>query len=218
MASRLIHYLIAEEITKINVRMNRDRFIYGSLLPDLSLHDDGSYDRAHFWERLVEKNRKGIDWNKFRIKYDDNMKTDSLYIGYYCHLIMDALWFSSITDKFVRIHPHPDRKIYYQKSYEDYKILNYLLSKQYNLKYHIPKIEDFIIDEINLSLCNTYLEGLKGDITHPDICDINSLKLYPYNVILEYIEHAKELCINEIEAFSIGKEFMNPVDLFTSEK
>lgn len=217
MASRLIHYLIAEEITKVDFQINRDRFIYGSLLPDLSLHEDGSYDRAHYGENLIEKKMKGINWHKFSNKYYHKMNNDSLYIGYYCHLIMDALWFSSIADKFIRIHPYPDRKIYYQKSYEDYKILNYLLSKDYNLQYHIPMIENFSIDEINLSLCDAFLEGLKEDITKSNISDRKSLKLYPYHVILEYIEQAKDLCINEIKAFRLGKEFMDPIVLFTNE-
>ncbi len=48
MASRLIHYLIAEEVTKVKNQMNRDRFVYGSLLPDLSLHDT-------FFEGLKEE-------------------------------------------------------------------------------------------------------------------------------------------------------------------
>ncbi|MDF2543854.1 MAG: hypothetical protein K0S47_3572 [Herbinix sp.] len=125
MASRLLHYLIAEEIAKTNSQIYRDRFIYGSLLPDLSLHEDGSYDRAHYGEYSAENKTKGINWHKFRNKYYHAMRMDSLYLGYICHLIMDALWFSKIADKYIRIHPYPERKEYYQKSYEDYKVLQF---------------------------------------------------------------------------------------------
>lgn len=193
MASRLIHYLIAEEITKINNQINRDRFVYGSLLPDLSLHEDGSYDRAHYGENHNERELKGINWHKFRDKYYLNMNNDALYLGYYCHLIMDALWFSKIAEKYIRIHPYPERNIYYQKSYEDYRILNYLLSKEYDLKYHIL-ILDTDIEEINLSFRDTFFEGLKEEITNSDTAHKKDLKLYPYDVIHEYIKQAR-ICV-----------------------
>lgn len=76
------------------------------------------------------------------------MGYDSLYLGYYIHLIMDALWFSKIADIYIRIHPYPERKFYYQKSYEDYKKLNYLLSRECCLQYHIPTIDNIEIDEV----------------------------------------------------------------------
>jgi hypothetical protein len=215
MASRLIHYLIAEEISKNNQQINRDRFVYGALLPDLSLHEDGSYDKAHFGEKLSLNERKGINWHNFRKKYIHQINCDSLYLGYYSHLIMDALWFSKIADRFIRIHPHPERKIYYQKSYDDYRILNSLLSKEYHLQYHIPFIENTEIDEINLSLRKEFFKGLEGDITNLQIACKEDLKLYPYDVILDYIDHAKALCINELNAFAAGKEYLNPTVLYT---
>lgn len=216
MPSRLIHYLIAEEIAKTNKQFNRDRFVYGVLLPDLSMHEDGSYDRAHYGENLIENKIRGINWIKFNDKYHHRMICDSLYLGYYCHLIMDALWFSKIVDKFIGIHPYAERKTYYQKSYEDYKILNYLLSKEYSLQYHIPMIDNIDIEEVNLSLRNTYFEELKEDITNPSIADKKDLKLYPYDVIIDYIKQARELCINELETFYKGIEFMNPRTLYTN--
>lgn len=218
MASRLIHYLIAEEIASEKNQIDRDRFVYGALLPDLSLHEDGSYDMAHYGEKLIETKRKGFNWHKFRSKYYYQMGFDSLYLGYYCHLIMDALWFSEIADKYIRNHPYPERKVYYQKSYEDYKKLNYLLSREYDLRYHIPTIDNIKIDEVNLSLRDPFFEGLKRDITCSDVTDKTKLKLYPYKIIIDYIKQAKYLCISELNAFEIGKEFMNPHILYTTEE
>jgi hypothetical protein len=218
MASRLIHYLIAEEIASEYKQIDRDRFVYGALLPDLSLHEDGSYDTAHYSEKLIEAKTKGINWHKFRNKYYHQMGCDSLYLGYYCHLIMDALWFFEIADKYIRIHPYPERKVYYQKSYEDYKKLNYLLSKKFDLKYHMPTIDNIEIEEVNLSLHDQFFEGLKGDITYSDITDKTKLKLYSYDVIIDYLEKAKELCINELKAFGIGIEFIKPQVLYTNEE
>lgn len=50
MASRMLHYVIATEIAGRLSIDDMDRFIIGSLLPDASLHEDGSYAIAHFGE------------------------------------------------------------------------------------------------------------------------------------------------------------------------
>ncbi len=215
MASRLIHYLIAEEIAVINTGIDRDRFVYGALLPDLSKHEDGSYEKAHFGEVLTKKNKKGINWLKFKDKYNWQM-SDSLYMGYYCHLIMDALWFSSIADKFIRIHPYPERKLYYKMSYTDFRVLNYILSKDYNLHYHLPLMEGTGIEEIDLSLYLEFCQALRREINDSKAASREDLELYPYNEILTYINQAKELCINELSALAAGKESMNPVNLYTT--
>lgn len=216
MASRLIHYLIAEEIAKANNKLDRDRFVYGAILPDLSLHEDGSYDKTHYGEKLMEDKRKGINWHNFRDKYHQSMHEDSLYLGYYCHLIMDALWVSKITNQYIRVHPYPERKEYYKKSYADYKILNYLLSTEYKIQYHIPLIELTDIDDINMGLRDSFFDGLKSDINE-SVKHVNlDLQLYPYDMIIDYINQAKELCMNEIEYFLNGKEFLNPSNLYIS--
>jgi hypothetical protein len=217
MASRVIHYLIAERIAESNKQIDRDRFVYGALLPDLSLHEDGSYDMAHFGEKLIELKIKGINWEKFRNKYSYQMSCDSLYEGYYCHLIMDALWFSKIVDKYIRIHPHPERKVYYQKSYEDYKTLNYLLTKEYDLHYYLPIINKVEIEEINLLLRDDYFESLYHDMNQSLNVDKKDLHFYSYDLINDYIKQAKELCIKELIAFNNRKESMNPIELYTKE-
>lgn len=217
MASRLIHYLIAEKIVESNKLIDRDRFVYGALLPDLSSHDDGSYDKAHFGEKLLELKLKGINWEKFRNKYSYHMGCDSLYQGYYCHLIMDALWFSKIVDKYIRVHPHPERKVYYQKSYEDYKILNYLLTKEYDLHYYLPTINNVEIEEINLLLRGDYFNNLYHDMNQSVHVDKKDLHFYSYDLIHDYIKQANELCIYELNAFNYGKVFMNPKELYTNE-
>ncbi len=215
MASRLIHYLIAEEIAKAYTEIDRNRFVYGALLPDLSQHEDGSYDKAHFWEKLKEENKKGINWIKFKEKYYRQISRDSLYLGYYCHLIMDALWFSSIADRFIRIHPYPERKQYYKMSYDDFRALNYILSKDYNLQYHIPSIKNTGIEEINQSLGNEFYHELRREINDSEAAYKENLRLYPYNVILKFINQAKELCISELNALTTGEGAVNPKRFYT---
>ncbi len=216
MASRLIHYLIAEEIAKTDKKINRERFVYGALLPDLSLHEDGSYDKAHFGEILMEESKKGINWLNFRNKYRDEMETDSMYLGYYSHLIMDALWFAQIADKYIRVYPNPERKIYYKKSYEDYITLNKLLTKEYDVHYSLPVIENTNIEEINISFGECFFDELRKDmLPSTGVCK-EDLKLYPYEVITDFLNQATKLCIEEISAYRRGIDFIDPHELYVS--
>jgi hypothetical protein len=218
MASRLIHYLIAEEIAKVDRNIDRERFVYGALLPDLSLHEDGSYDNAHFGEVLIQKRLKGINWHNFRYKYNSQMATDSMFLGYYSHLVMDALWFAQIVDKYIRVYPKPERKIYYGKSYEDYKILNTLLTREYDLHYSLPVIENINIEEVNISLGEHFFEELKKDMLPlTGVCK-DDLQLYPYKVIIDFLNQAKNLCLEEISAYRKSNDFLDPHDLYSYDK
>lgn len=60
MASRLLHYLIASELAERQEIKDKNRFCIGALLPDLSGHEDGSYNTAHFWVELEKENKKGL--------------------------------------------------------------------------------------------------------------------------------------------------------------
>lgn len=48
MASRLLHYLIASELAERQEIKDKNRFCIGALLPDLSGHEDGSYNTGAF--------------------------------------------------------------------------------------------------------------------------------------------------------------------------
>ena len=214
MASRLIHYLIATQIVKDMKIDNIDRFLLGSLLPDLSSHDDGSYDKAHFWERLITKNIKGINWISYEKKYCNKMKVDSLYLGYYCHLIMDSLWFSLIVAPYVRKGLKSERVKSYQKGYRDYWRLNYILTREFSLNYQLCVDEDIDIEEIDCEQLSNLADNLKMDLNCKDYASKDDMELYPYDMIEKYIEFATEVCKNELFAFENGEERMCPIDYY----
>ena len=214
MASRLIHYIIANQIVNETKIDNINRFLLGSLLPDLSSHDDGSYDNAHFGERLITKNIKGINWITYEKKYWNKMKEDSLYLGYYCHLIMDCLWFSMVVDPYVRKGQKSEREQLYQKGYRDYWRLNYILTREFSLKHQLCVDEDINIQEINCKQISNLVDTLKLDIECKDYASKEDMELYPYEVIEQYIKFATEVCKKELFAFENGEEHISPVDYY----
>ena len=70
MASNIIHYAISKRILEQIEVKDVERFLMGaSIVPDISVHEDGSYDQAHFSARTPDLSLKGIDWTLFEEKY-----------------------------------------------------------------------------------------------------------------------------------------------------
>jgi len=216
LASKVLHYLIAEEIIrKIQIK-DDNRFLIGSLAPDMSSHDDGTYNTSHYWDYIYKKQLKGINWGKFETHYFQEMRTDDLYLGYYCHLIMDAIWFCLMADRYVRKKPKSERNSYYQKSYNDYRKLNSILRDRYNLTYRIIEIRCIGIEEIKEQKLSSLLTELRMELSSEEEYDISELEIYPFNSILEFINESVETCINEIAAFNGKASHIKPERYFVS--
>lgn len=214
MASTLIHYVISKRICeKIDVE-DPERFLFGaSIVPDASSHDDGTYDQAHFQGWSVDRSKKGIDWSLFEQRYCDDFDKDSIYLGYWCHLVQDSRWFHDIVNQYVRIYPREIRKEYYQKGYNDYVKLNYLLTKEYNLD--IPSFSrlDVPIEEVREGLIQVRLKAFYEQF-NTVVCRDRDLELYKWNIIVSYIDQCTEFCIHEIEEMKKGGTRMNPSSYF----
>lgn len=205
MASRILHYVIATEIAGRLSIDDMDRFIIGSLLPDASQHEDDSYAIAHFGEK------HGINCELFEGKYQEEILTDSLYLGYLCHLIADKIWFKRITDKFVRIHPKKDRIAYIQKGYEDFQKLNSLLIEEYALS--CPTLEfakldtqEIEIQEIRQELVAQVSDAFQEDFNACKKYDNYEFAVYPYEAVRKFISEAVAVCVKEINALRNGGE------------
>lgn len=98
MASRMMHYAIADLLVKAIDNKDYNRFLFGALAPDMSSHDDGSYDKAHFCRSDEIKGIKGIDWIKFYNKYKNKIYNDDFFLGYYVHLIVVAYWLKNFVE------------------------------------------------------------------------------------------------------------------------
>lgn len=214
MASRMLHYVIALEVAKeFNIESLND-FVVGALLPDASSHSDGSYNRAHFGFWKVEP-AKGIDWLEFLRKYDCNANS-VIYLGYLCHLIADAVWFKQITDKYIRIYPHEEKKQIIKQGYQDFWKLNAILIREYGLEkpeLHIPTIS---IDEIDADLIEDVCTYFKKDFNEAGQYEAGDLEVYPYEAIKAFIDESKELCVHEFMAIKGEAEFADPRSYFVA--
>lgn len=215
MASTMLHYIIASKIVKELDIEDAESFLIGALLPDASEHEDKSYFSAHFME--TKGNKKGFNWQEFKNKYYDEVQKDSIYQGYMCHIIMDAVWFQLIADKYIRIYPQTIRQEYYKKAYRDYWKLNDILPRKYGISKPVMNIPKISITEIHDSLVTKVIDGLQEQFDISERYETTDMELIPYSAIEEYIDRSIELCIKELTNVSKKECYINPENLYVEK-
>lgn len=216
MASSMLHYTISNLILKEIQVGDRERFLLGaSLGPDASSHEDGSYVTAHYIKRTPDDTLKGVLWTEFSKEYEELILSDDFVLGYYCHLIMDAVWLHDMSNKYVRCYQGEERNQAYQRGYRDYDILNYLLIKEYNLRNSAfddtsnPVTE---ISEERLVQVKKFFE----QCFNQGPCKKEDLDIYKWDKIQDYIKKSIALCVSEIKALRNGLTGLNPEELYVN--
>lgn len=206
MASSMIHYVISKRVAEIAGIEDLERFLLGAVVaPDASSHADGTYDKAHFQGWLQDRTMKGIDFNRFADKYGDRFKEDTFYLGYWCHLMEDAIWVHDVANKYVRIYTGEVKKAYYQKGYKDYDRLNYLLLEEYRLSKPDFFRREVPLEEVRQDLLESMIESVKGYFV-AEPCKKEELELYTWEEITAYIDKCVQVCVEEIEKWRTGNE------------
>jgi hypothetical protein len=213
MASRIMHYGIAQIVSQGTPILDMNRFLWGALAPDLSNHEDGSYALAHFSDVVEEKGIKGINWGRFGEEFRNQILTDDFFLGYFVHLISDACWLKDIQQKYVRSFPKPERREMILKGYEDMKKCNPLLIKEYQLKNMLLPMEPVVMKEIDFDRGGELLLALWEDFAIP-YPENEQLDIYDYEAILSFIEKGAEKCLTEITALKTHSTMGDPRELY----
>ncbi|WP_088225202.1 zinc dependent phospholipase C family protein [Desulfosporosinus sp. FKB] len=185
MGSRIMHISIATKVCA-KVELNKNRFLLGSIAPDAYLPSKQFKMISHFANK---GNGPSIDSNAFLDKYN-NCLNDSFYLGYYCHLLSDKLWFSKYHKKMQTNRNH----------YEDYNRLTNILIRYYKLENNFSFFDDFFIQEIDMNVFRNIFEELKNDFILEKEITANLLEMFEVEDIKNYIEEAVKLSVNSIEA------------------
>ncbi len=214
MPSRMIHYLIAEKLAEQVEMKDRNRFKIGSLCPDMSLHTDGSKNQTHYAE--IHGDKKGGNWLRFVEEYGEQMKQDDLYIGILCHLITDAVWFHEIMETQIRskIKTKEERQEKYSQGYVDFHKLNYLLRKEFDLRYELEEDRNIEFKGIHPELYDEVFDGLFKDFFLEPKAEKEDLAIYTYDITIACITLCIKECVGAIRAFRDGEELVSPEKYF----
>jgi len=213
MASRIMHYLIGGILTKKIEIKDYDRFIFGTLMPDMSSHDDGSYNISHIGGINESKRLKGIDWIRFYVKYQNKILSDDLYLGYYVHLIVDAYWLKHIQNKFIRNRPEEEKAVLRVKGYREMYFYNRLLIEKYGLINNLKVIRNEEIEEINEVYIEPFVRKFEKDFLYSGRENMD-FEVYHYEEIMMFIQNACEKCIREIKAARQNYGMGNPEEFY----
>lgn len=211
MPSRMIHYLVAEEVAKQVEIKNRNRFKLGSLCPDMAIREDGSKHITHFMEIHGEK--KGCNWMTYLSRYGDRMLDDDFYIGVFCHIITDAVWFHDVVDKHIRSKvkkKEESQALLFVKGYADYHRLNYILKKEFGLVHHLEEDRNLELEGLHMELYEDVVQGLHNDFFVDPPAEKEDLEIYTYDISLACIHKCIAECVNAITAFRRGEAVTMP--------
>ena len=192
MSSRIVHLAIAGEINKIHPLPEPERFSLGSILPDACPDK-----KAHYRKLLAEGTRRTLDLSGFRGLYGDRLLSDSLYLGYYLHLLQDILFRNEIYEV-VGFDPRPAGNI--PQLHLDYRLTNRYVINKYGLtnRVRVPAgLEaEPLWQEWQFAL-TPFLEELARDFRDTPR---GTPKYFTEAVADRLIHRSVRLCLQELEA------------------
>lgn len=203
MASSMIHLAITQCLTKKIKFKDSGRLSLGSILPDGIISGN-----SHLKKEICDGTRVTYDLEFFREKFQEEMKQDDLYLGYYLHLIQDIFyryfiysehdWNPTIPGNIDRLH-------------RDYAITNWHVVNCYKLNKEMVQaveIEKEPITELAEFDVPGLVEEVRGQFV--PIEEDNSF-FFTKEMADEFIERATAFCMEEMKHLSEGKEGLDSV-------
>ncbi len=212
MSSSIIHLCVAKEILK-ELNLEKEKFLYGNILPDFSNIKNNHNDRrkiTHFERKSIIND---IEFNVPDIeKLKDILKLESTELGIYSHLYTDLLWIKMFVEK------HKQKigdKVYIKTKnglvedkreiiYEDYDTMNQEIIKNYDINIDFIKQckYDGSLKEMYNMQTNDIYKVMKE---HFEKVQNSELKIFTMEEIYEFINIAKDKIIKELKEI-IGEE------------
>lgn len=209
MAQRTVHMLFAEKLSEALALQDKNRFCFGSLLPDA--YKDPSFRRkAHFMEQTADGTRKYFDFRRFEKTYREQLLRDDLYLGYYAHLIEDAFYrhYLYYEKDFLNRLPSCQLNVLHQ----DYHILNAYISGKYSLPFGLELPVAFDREPLNEIAGfdpESLIRDYRSDLTEaPEGKTVLLTEEMLEEFLSEYLEEAE----NELRAVRSGHSLLNVLD------
>ena len=190
MASRMMHLAVTHSLAESCDVKDRERFFLGSVIPD-----SAPKAVSHYYKYFDSGRRKTYDLPAFREHYSDFLG-DSLYLGYYMHLIQDLVFrdhlyhtvgYVPTNEKVVQLH-------------RDYELLNRYICKKYRIE-SLPAVpvdigSELIVKELSLDV-RGFIRDMSRDLTEQPQ---GEPVFYTASVAEEYFSRALAACRTELSA------------------
>lgn len=202
MASSIVHLAITEEVAKIISFPDVARLKFGALIPDAG--EGGNETGVSHLKVHIQDGRKTVyDFDRYRKLFGEKMLKDGLYLGYYLHLVQDALYRKCV---YGRHHWDPTVPGNVERIHMDYRIVNQYIIQKYRLKNDVAVPEGFDIEDIN-RICSFDTEGLLRKLaSYFQPANEEPIFFFTKEMSDEFISEAVDFCVKEIEDLRSGKQ------------
>ncbi|VWX37659.1 zinc dependent phospholipase C family protein [Exiguobacterium oxidotolerans] len=173
MGSRMMHYVLAQQLSTRFPELNRNRFILGGIAPDAHLQDK---ERAHYYRGSYTDNSRRIDYEVF---WQETARFDfSFRCGYFVHLIADDIWLQGFYKTWLK-HVIAKDASFGMRYHEDFRRFNTVLA----LDNEIDPIE-LALDVADLA--NEQEVAALEQLLHSLREDLSGSQEQTYDVILKH--------------------------------
>ena len=145
MASSIVHLAITNELTKVIDFSDSARLKFGAVVVDAGAGGN-QYGNTHMKIFVEDGKKKTYNLDRYREMFGERMLTDDLYLGYYLHLVQDALYRHYVYDIH---HWNPRIPGNVDRLHKDYEILNQYVINKYRLTNDLTVPDGFEDEDLN---------------------------------------------------------------------
>ena len=201
MASSIVHLAVTDELIKRNDFSDTNRLKFGSVIPDA-----GDKIPSHLKVSIMDGRKKTYDFDRFRALYGKRMLSDDLYMGYYLHLVQDALYRHFVYDTY-HWDPSPPGNI--ERLHKDYSAVNCYVIRKYGLVNDLEVPDGFEREDIN-RLCAFDVQGFMSELAAYFLPAAEEpVFFFTKEMSDEFIAEAAEYCCKEIRKIRNGESGIN---------
>lgn len=221
MGSRMMHYALGKVLADRLCTEDRESFILGCILPDALPPDKKRDINSHYITVFDDGGYKWFDSLQFYSEFEDEIKSDPIYLGYYFHLISDNV-FRQIFYIDLGLIKRRGEKSLFQEFYRDYNILNRRIADFYHLGKDLAvpeRLKDTALFKRFGFEPGTLINDIYGDIdSHYEGEPMH----FDMDIVRRFVDESTELCMKELEAMKNGEhvydKYMMAIENHYSDK
>jgi hypothetical protein len=201
MASSIIHFAITNELTKRLSFADAGRLKFGAVVVDAGVGGNRN-GNAHMKVNVLDGKKKTYDFDRYREMFGERMLADDLYMGYYLHLVQDALYRNYV---YGRYHWDPAIPGNVERLHKDYENINQYVIDQYRLKNDLTAPDRFEDEDLN-QISAFDIKGLMQNMKSYFLpADANPAFFFTKDMADEFIGEAVEFCTEEVVKLRKGE-------------
>ncbi len=206
MASRILHFAIAQSVIDSGQVKDKDRFLFGTLLPDAYAGTAKHKSHLHV---ILPSGKRTYDLDDFKHRFSRELETDELYRGYYLHLVEDLIF----RDLIYNVHGwNPRTPGNIARLHRDYELINAHAIEKYGLSRSIT-VPDGIETERISELCQFDTDALvKGLYSDFETTVHGKYFFFTPEMADEFVAVAAKAAKKELSALDIGGKLTDMLD------